>query len=68
MAIVKWRKQAWQLFNRYVENARVEYGEKPRESGRLKLPLYMTDCRNTFNRTRQKAFCLTKDTNIAVAT
>ena len=28
MAVVKWRKQAWQLFNSYVENARIEYGEK----------------------------------------
>lgn len=28
MAVVKWRKQAWRLFNSYVENARIEYGEK----------------------------------------
>ena len=28
MAIVKWRKQAWALFNAYVEHARMEYGEK----------------------------------------
>ena len=28
MAIVKWRKQAWALFNTYVEHARMEYGEK----------------------------------------
>ena len=28
MAVVKWRKQAWALFNNYVEHARLEYGEK----------------------------------------
>ena len=28
MAVVKWRKQAWQLFNKYVEHARLEFGEK----------------------------------------
>lgn len=28
MAVVKWRKQAWKLFNCYVEHARIEYGEK----------------------------------------
>jgi len=28
MATVKWRKQAWLLFNNYVEHARIEYGEK----------------------------------------
>ena len=28
MAVVKWRKQAWILFNSYVEHARTEYGEK----------------------------------------
>ena len=28
MAVVKWRKQAWKLFNNYVEHARMEYGEK----------------------------------------
>ena len=28
MATVKWRKQAWSLFNSYVEQARMEYGEK----------------------------------------
>ena len=28
MAEVKWRKPAWRLFNNYVENAKVEYGQK----------------------------------------
>jgi hypothetical protein len=28
MAVVKWRKQTWLLFNSYVEHARLEYGEK----------------------------------------
>lgn len=28
MAVVKWRKQTWLLFNSYVEHARIEYGEK----------------------------------------
>ena len=28
MAVVKWRRQAWLLFNSYVEHARIEYGEK----------------------------------------
>lgn len=28
MAVVKWRKQTWELFNNYVEYARFEYGEK----------------------------------------
>jgi plasmid stabilization system protein ParE len=28
VAIVKWRKSTYLLFNDYVENARLEYGEK----------------------------------------
>ena len=28
MAVVKWRKQAWHLFNCYVEHARIEFCEK----------------------------------------
>ena len=28
MAIVRWNKQVWNLFNSYVEHARIEYGEK----------------------------------------
>jgi len=28
MAVVKWRKQTWQLFNKYVDHSRMEFGEK----------------------------------------
>ena len=28
MAVVKWRKQTWSLFNDYVEYAKNEFGEK----------------------------------------
>ena len=28
MAVIKWRKQAWSLFNQYVDHARIEYGDK----------------------------------------
>ena len=28
MAVIKWQKQAWKLFNSYVEFSREEFGEK----------------------------------------
>lgn len=28
MAVIKWLKQAWSLFNQYVDHARIEYGDK----------------------------------------
>jgi hypothetical protein len=40
MAIVKWRKQAWRLFNNYVENAKVEEFDK--KVAKLKTVMPMT--------------------------
>ena len=31
MAVVKWKAQAYRLFNEYVESARVDYGQKTTE-------------------------------------
>ena len=28
MAVIEWQPDAWQLFNDYLENARIEFGEK----------------------------------------